>query len=177
MAHDAQREFCRQVKARFPEFFRGTRVLEVGSLDVNGSVRGEFEGCEYVGLDCRSGPGVDVVSLAHEYGAAPGSFDVVCALETFEHDPHAPRTLAHMLRLLRSGGLLFMTCASEGRSEHGTRRTGELYGPQDDFYRNVGLWQFQGWLAESGCELLELYLRRNLAACDLYAYAIKQTGP
>lgn len=173
MAHDAQREFCREVQRRFGQYFGAARVLEVGSLDVNGSVRELFQECTYVGIDCRPGPGVDVVCLGHEYAGQPGSFDVACALETFEHDPHAPRTLAHMLGLLRSGGLFVMTCAAEGRGEHGTRRTGDVYGPDAEFYRNVSLRQFQGWLAESGCELDELYLRHNRAAQDLYCYALK----
>lgn len=173
MAHPAQQEFCAVVKQQFPEFFQGRRVLEIGSRNINGSVRELFEDCDYVGVDCEAGTGVDVVCLGHEYEAEPESFDVACAVETFEHDPHAERTVGHMVRLLRSGGLLFMTCAGEGRGEHGTARTGNRYGPDSGFYRNVELWQFAGWLRETGAPLTRLDLQYNPVARDLYCYAIK----
>lgn len=176
MAHREQRRFCEEVRARFPERFRGTAVLEVGALNVNGTVRDLFADGRYVGLDCRPGPGVDVVALAHEYAAPDGAFDVVCALETFEHDPHAPATIRNMLRVLRPGGLFFMTCAGEGRPEHGTSRTGPVFGPAADFYRNVSLGEFCDWLDAAGCRLDELHVRRCRRPCDLYAWAVKADG-
>jgi SAM-dependent methyltransferase len=174
----AQRAFCREVKERFPEFFHNSRVLEIGSRNINGSVREGFAACEYVGVDCHPGPAVDVVCLGHEYPGEPESFDVVCSAETLEHDPHAARTIAHMLRLLRPGGLLFMTCAGTGRAEHGTIRTGESYGPDAGFYRNVTVAEFLRWLLAAEFDLRELHVRRNPAAHDLYCYCIKdQTHP
>jgi SAM-dependent methyltransferase len=173
MAHRAQRQFCEEVRRRFPDAFRNAHVLEVGSLDINGSIRNAFVDCRHVGLDCRPGPGVDVVGLAHDYPGRDGEFDVVCALETFEHDPYAPQTVANMLRLLRPGGLFLMTCAGEGRPEHGTPRTGAEYGPLPAFYRNVGLPEFIGWMTSTGCELEELHVRRNRRPADLYAWAVK----
>ena len=54
------------------ESFRGWRdthpgveykVLEIGSLDINGSVRPLFEDAEYyLGIDMQEGPGVDLVA-------------------------------------------------------------------------------------------------------------------
>lgn len=173
MAHCAQRRFCEEVRRRFPAYFRDTQVLEVGSLIVNGSIRDAFVDCRYVGLDCRAGPGVDEVGLAHEYAGRDGEFDVVCALETYEHDPYAARSIANMLRVLRPGGLFFMTCAGEGRPEHGTRPTGGEYGPLPCFYRNVSLHEFVNWMQGSGCALEELYVRRNRRPADLYAWAVK----
>jgi hypothetical protein len=66
---------------------RSRPVLEVGSLNVNGSVRGLFSG-PYTGTDMRAGPGVDRVVNAHELASyalseAPG---VVLCLEMLEHD-------------------------------------------------------------------------------------------
>jgi hypothetical protein len=46
MAHESQQNFVSRVKSRFPDSFSGKRVLEVGSLDINGSVRSLFVGCE-----------------------------------------------------------------------------------------------------------------------------------
>ena len=57
------------------EAFVCDSVLECGSYNVNGSVRDLFAVREYIGLDWRPGPGVDVVNLVHEYRA----------LSTFRH--------------------------------------------------------------------------------------------
>jgi len=173
MAHPAQQQFCQEVKTRFPAYFRGTRVLEVGSRNINGSVRDLFEDCEYVGVDCTPGKDVDVVAFGHEFAAEPGSFDVACALETFEHDPFAEKTITRMLQLLRSEGLFFVTCASDGRREHGTKRQGTQYGPEATFYRNVTLHCFSEWIVATGVELQELLLRHDRKVCDLYCFAIK----
>ena len=75
MSHYTQRQFVEWVKAAFPDSFKGKRVLEVGSLDINGSVRGYFQDCEYIGLDVGPGPGVDVVCGGQEYDAPSGSFE------------------------------------------------------------------------------------------------------
>ena len=51
-------------KALAREHVAGQAVLEVGALDVNGSLRGFIESMDpasYTGVDISSGPGVDVV--------------------------------------------------------------------------------------------------------------------
>ncbi len=57
MAHPAQQEFCHEVKLRFPQLFQDTRVLEVGSRNINGSVRDEFLNSDYIEIDVEAGPG------------------------------------------------------------------------------------------------------------------------
>ena len=70
------RDWLGEMRRQYPEAFVCDSVLECGSYNVNGSVRGLFVAREYVGLDWRPGPGVDVVSLVHEY--QPGrKFDTV----------------------------------------------------------------------------------------------------
>jgi SAM-dependent methyltransferase len=173
MAHKAQQAFCEQVKQWQPRFFHGQRVLEIGSRNINGSLRTLFSACEYVGLDCTPGPDVDVVCLAHEYQGEPGSFDVVVSGETLEHDPYAHQTVPKMRQVLRPGGLCLVTCASEGRAEHGTARQGRRYGPEPGFYRNVTLGQLTDWLAIREGAFQELFLRHHREAGDLYFYGIK----
>ena len=56
MAHKAQREFCDSVRVKYPEMFKGKKVLDVGSLDNNGNNRFLFENCEYIGIDVGSWP-------------------------------------------------------------------------------------------------------------------------
>jgi hypothetical protein len=56
LSHKSQIDFVSGVKTQFPEFFEGGRVLEIGSLDINGSVRDFFVNCEeYVGCDLGEG--------------------------------------------------------------------------------------------------------------------------
>ena len=137
MAHKEQRDFCLSVKSLFPQKFEKARVLDVGSLDVNGTNRHLFGGCDYTGLDIAAGKNVDVVCCAHEYKPGP-IFDIVICTEMLEHDQQYPDSLRAMVGCLKPGGLLIITCATTGRPEHGTRRTT----PQDSpLTTQVGGWQ------------------------------------
>ena len=75
MAHDYQLEFVEYVKDNNEDFFSNKRVLEVGSLNINGTVRDLFNDCNYIGIDVGEGNGVDVVCSGHEYDTSD-DFDV-----------------------------------------------------------------------------------------------------
>jgi SAM-dependent methyltransferase len=143
MSHPEQQAFFSAVVAANRSVITGGRVFEVGSYDVNGSVRDLFSGCtEYVGVDLHEGPGVDVVAYGHQVNDTDGSYDVALSGECFEHDPHWRDTFANMVRMTRPGGLVAFTCASRGRPEHGTTRTlvSDSPGTQSeglDYYRNL----------------------------------------
>lgn len=143
MSHAEQLAFFSAVSVANPLLLDGARILEIGSYDVNGSMRGVFSrSADYVGVDLVSGPGVDRVVYGHEVAEPDGSYDAVLSGECFEHDPHFHETFANMVRLTRPGGLVAFTCASRGRPEHGTRRTlvSDSPGSQaegHDYYRNV----------------------------------------
>jgi len=64
--HKEQKNFCRSVKKQFPEYFRRKKVVDVGSLDINGSNRPLFKKCLYVGIDLIEGKNVDMIGNAHE---------------------------------------------------------------------------------------------------------------
>lgn len=120
MAHFQQQEFFQRLKNHFPRFFNDVKVLDVGSLDINGNIKHLFtHPYYYIGLDLSDGPNVDVVCPGHLYESG-FLFDVVTSAECFEHDMYYARTLLNMFRLLRPGGLMIFTCASTGRKEHGT---------------------------------------------------------
>jgi len=119
--HPTQKEYCEKVKINFPQFFKDIRVLDVGSLDVNGNNRYLFEECEYVGLDVAKGKNVDVISVAHEYNAPQESFDVVISTNSMEHDIYYKLTLQKMVELLRPRGLLLFSVANSFK-EHGTKK-------------------------------------------------------
>lgn len=118
--HTQVERFLHEVAARLPEVATSQRVMEFGAYDINGSPRGVFAMAqEYVGLDWRPGPGVDVVSLAHEYDGYPdGYFDAVVSTEMLEHDPFWRQSVARMVHLVRPGGCLVLTCAGPQRPAH-----------------------------------------------------------
>ena len=60
MAHPEQLEFFSALKANLPGHFKQAKVLEVGALDINGSVRKLFTDCDYTGVDIAEGPGIDL---------------------------------------------------------------------------------------------------------------------
>lgn len=105
------------------------RTLEVGSLDVNGSVREFFDG-PYVGIDMRDGPGVDVVGYARELPFDDATFDVVVSTEMLEHDPTPWLSMAEMGRVLKPGGHLLITTRGNGFGEHNEPHDYWRYMPQ-----------------------------------------------
>jgi len=87
-------------------------VLEVGSLNVNGSVRQVFgNASEYIGVDMREGKDVDFVVNGHDlvekYGEA--RFEMVVCCETLEHDDQFWVTVDNMRRVLKPGGWMIIT--------------------------------------------------------------------
>lgn len=102
----------------------GRRVLEVGSCDVNGSVRPIIEAhhpASYLGVDGGPGPRVDQVidcgDLAATFGEA--SFDVVVTTEMLEHVRDWRRCIANLTAVVTEGGLLVITTRSPGFPWHG----------------------------------------------------------
>jgi SAM-dependent methyltransferase len=92
-------------------------VLEVGSYDVNGSVRPLFSG-PYVGIDLRPGPGVDIVAAAARLPFRCDSFDVVVCTEVLEHDPSPWLSLPEMARVLAPDGVMLVTARGIGYPLH-----------------------------------------------------------
>jgi SAM-dependent methyltransferase len=151
MSHPEQVGFFTAVAEANRELLTGARILEIGSYDVNGTVRQLFAGSqEYVGVDLTPGPGVDRVGYGHEVDDPEDSYDVAISGECFEHDPEWRRTFETMVRVTRPGGLVAFTCASRGRPEHGTTRSDRSLSPGTqavglDYYRNLVEADFAGF--------------------------------
>ena len=146
MAHWQQQEYCRKIRDKFPEYFTNKRVLDIGSLDINGNNQFLFTDCDYFGLDVGEGPNVDVVSVGHIYDAPDATFDIIISTEVFEHDMFYEDTIKNVIRMLKPGGTFIFTCASTGRPEHGTRRSDgsdaaplliQISEEWSDYYKNV----------------------------------------
>jgi SAM-dependent methyltransferase len=179
MSHQAQQDFCARVKARFPSYFAGTTVLDCGSLDINGSNRPLFTDARYTGVDLGPGRNVDLVSAIQDVKLADGSCDVIVSTECFEHDPHYADSLRNMVRMLRPGGLLFFSCATTGRGEHGTRRAHPDNSPLtanragwQDYYRNLTEADVREAIDLAAFASYEFTV--NEADKDLYFWGLKQ---
>lgn len=92
-------------------------VLEIGSYDVNGSVREIFTG-PYLGVDYRAGPGVDLVADARWLPIPSASWPVVVSTEMLEHCEHPDLALAEMERVLVLGGCLLLSARGPGFPPH-----------------------------------------------------------
>jgi len=179
MAHPQQYEFVHKLRGNFGYYFAFKKVLEIGSLDINGSLRNLFIDCDYTGVDLAEGKGVDVVSLGHEFNMPDKTYDTVFSSECFEHNPFWHETFVNMIRLCKNSGLLFFTCATTGRPEHGTSRTDVYSSPFTvakgwDYYRNLTENDFREKIdfdKEFNYYGFEVDNRHN----DLYFYGIKAT--
>jgi len=105
------------------EIIRGRRVLEIGSRNVNGSLRGHTVALgplSYVGVDLVSGNGVDVVcnvsAIVERFGE--GCADIVISTEMLEHAEDWRTAVSIMKRALVVNGVLLLTARSPGFQLH-----------------------------------------------------------
>lgn len=174
MAHKQQRDFIQKTKDHFPEFFDNARVIEIGSLNINGTVRDFFrDNQSYVGIDLMEGPDVDVVCEGSKYEGQAGASDIVISTECFEHDKTWKDTFRNMHRMTMPGGMVLFTCASTGRHEHGTTRTIPADSPATtDYYENRTKEDFLEAFPIDKMFLKYLF-EYNPVTCDLYFWGIK----
>jgi SAM-dependent methyltransferase len=106
-----------------PDEVAGQRLVEVGALDVNGSLRPALEQlgpAEYVGVDIDKGRGVDVICFVEDLAERFGRdrFDVVISTELLEHVRDWRAAISNLKAVCRPGGLLLVTTRSFGFPRH-----------------------------------------------------------
>lgn len=106
------------------EEFENKRILEIGSRNVNGSVRPFIERFlkpkEYIGIDIIKGEYVDIVIPAEKLEDHFGkeSFDVILSTEVLEHVRDWRLVINNMKSVLKRGGFLYITTRSRGFPLH-----------------------------------------------------------
>jgi SAM-dependent methyltransferase len=138
-------------------------VLEVGSLDVNGSIRGLFNPNHFIGVDFRPGPGVDFVMNAHNlHDFKAGSFNVVISTEMLEHDDAFWLSMKEMGRVLLKGGHLLITTRGNGF---------KLHSHPDDYWRFMPSAR-EKLLDLAKCDPVDLAL--DARAPGIFAHGVKR---
>jgi hypothetical protein len=133
---EARDGLARQLEASCLDLTAPWRVLDLGGRDINGSIRDLLPAAKWTGLDVEAGPGVDLVHDATTpWPEGFDRFDLVVCTEVLEHVGKWGALLRTASQALEPGGpeMLFVTCASTGRPEHGASGgprplPGEWYG-------------------------------------------------
>jgi SAM-dependent methyltransferase len=143
-------------------------VLEIGSLDINGSVRPMFKPFQgnYVGIDMQEGPGVDIVADAAKFINFE-AYDVIVCAEVFEHTPYWPQIIQNTYNNLVSGGLFIATMAGEGRYPHSAMDENPIR--EWEHYSNIGWWELQQTLKKYGFENVNV----SVSDQDTRCWAVK----
>lgn len=92
-------------------------VLEVGSYNVNGSLRGDamrFEPRQYIGIDIAEGLGVDIVCDTNDMLVRFGenSFDTIISTCALEHIAGWRKAISNMKRVCKPGGIILLAVPS-----------------------------------------------------------------
>lgn len=111
--HESIKEFAKLHKSRI-----SGNVLEVGSLNVNGSIREVLP--ITVGCDMREGPDVDLVCKAEDLGNhyAANTFDAVVSCDALEHIKHWRWAMTAMWEALKPDGVFLLTMANPKKGRH-----------------------------------------------------------
>lgn len=165
-------QYVGEMLAEVPIRSAGAFVVEIGSYNVNGSVRPLFADCaQYVGIDVRPGRDVDLVWD----GIAPlelpaGTVDIVVSAETLEHAADPQGLISHAATLLRPGGWLILTAASHRRAPHSCDGYDVI--PPGEHYQGITPSELSAWLAGWDHVEVQHHPRRG----DVYAIARKPIG-
>ncbi len=124
----------------------GDDLLEVGSQNVNGSLRDSVSFLNlWVGVDIEAGEGVDIVlEDPNKFPFEDETFDLIVSTSAFEHNQFFWKTLAEMGRVLKTNGYMYICAPSNGMFH---RFPTDIF----RFYPDAGM-AFVNWLNENSTE-------------------------
>lgn len=109
-------------------------VIEIGSRNINGTVRDLFPNASWTGLDLYPGPCVDVVCDSEKW-SPESPVDLVICCEVFEHAQRWTAMLFNAAKWLKPGGRIVVTCAGPDRPPHSHHDGGKLR--KGEYYSNI----------------------------------------
>ena len=102
---------------------KGKRIIEIGSRNVNGSVREILESykpSEYIGVDIIRGDKVDMIcraeNLVKKFGK--NSFDIVISTELLEHTENWKSVISNIKNICKPNGIILITTCAIGFPYH-----------------------------------------------------------
>lgn len=106
-----------------PDIIRNSKVLEVGSYNVNGSASDyvkQHNPSEYIGVDIVNGPGVDKICSVEDIVNVFGknSFDIVICTEMLEHVQDWRLAINNLKEVCCINGVIIITTRSVGFPKH-----------------------------------------------------------
>ena len=141
MAHPEQLAYFERIRNQFADsFVEAENILEVGSQNINGTVRDFFgANVNYLGIDLGMAKDVDFV-IPGELIELPDRWaDIAISTECFEHAEHWKDILLNMIRITKPQGLILLTFAGKGRPVHGTLDSDLFSSPfTTSYYKNLG---------------------------------------
>lgn len=147
--------------------FEKFHVIDVGSYDLNGSIKELLLNNKYTGVDVIKGPNVDYVLNGEDLHKIGKKFDVAISCECFEHAANWKKIFRSMYDALNNDGIFIFTCASRGRIEHGTTRSNPENPLMDNYYKNLNESDFK-----KNFNLKEMFTKYfffyNIYSFDLY---------
>jgi len=107
------------IKSIRPLIGRPNKIIEVGSLNVNGSPRELFRDVrDYTGVDMCKGNGVDIIADASNLPFEDRCTDFVICCETLEHTKDPLAVAAELKRILKHDGYLLISSPANGFHIH-----------------------------------------------------------
>jgi SAM-dependent methyltransferase len=119
--HDlSYREMAINIGKYFKDLPDRARVVDVGSLDINGSYRALIEPrWRYLGMDLTEGKNVDLVMRSEFDPGLPENFvDAVLCGQCLEHCRDPFRLMAELVKLAKPGAPILVVAPCEGWGEH-----------------------------------------------------------
>jgi SAM-dependent methyltransferase len=173
VSHPDQMWFFDATFKHFPDLFSG-KVLDIGSMDLNGGPHLLLNPQSYTGVDVAQGPNVNLVKSGHLVDFNNEHFDASISSECFEHNIYWAETFRNMVRMTKNCGIVAISAAGIGRQEHGTNRTDGRFASQSntqDYYKNSSKRDLHNVSMES--DLASFFIIKNWYSKDVYFVAIK----
>jgi SAM-dependent methyltransferase len=177
MSHPEQVEFIKRTLSLFPEFTAAEHVVEIGSLNINGTIRDLIDSKRYLGVDIGIGDGVDFRCSGELLELPSGFADMVCSTECLEHAEKWVQLLHNIVRICKPGGLVLLTFAGPFRPCHGTvdSRDPNSSPFTENYYKNIDKDAFFSAITLSHC--FDRYcFEANLKPGDSYFWGVRSSG-